>query len=233
MHKSDCLVCGKELVYNAKSHEVMECYFCKGSFESNVKCKVDHFICDGCHGGTALEIIDKYCLTTDLKDPVEIVNNLMLTPAIKMHGPEHHYLVPAALLTSYYHTINKTHLLENKLEQARERSKTVVGGSCGFYGTCGAAVGTGIFLCLISNATPLSVEEWQLSNRMTATALLKIADAGGPRCCKRNTFIGIREAVMFVNEHFNTGIPVAASIQCKFHHLNRECLAEMCQFFPK
>jgi hypothetical protein len=30
--------------------------------------------------------------------------NLMKNPQIKMHGPEHHFLVPAVLLAAYYNT---------------------------------------------------------------------------------------------------------------------------------
>ncbi|VUT25840.1 MAG: hypothetical protein MOIL_01256 [Candidatus Methanolliviera sp. GoM_oil] len=56
-----------------------------------------------------------------------------------------------------------------------------LGGFCGYHGDCGAAVGTGIFISLITDATPLSKHEWKLSNLMTAKSLLSIANHGGPR----------------------------------------------------
>ena len=95
-----------------------------------------------------------------------------------------------------------------KIAKARQRAEHVLGGFCGFYGNCGAAVGTGIFMSLITDATPLSHEEWRLSNLMTARSLLTIAHAGGPRCCKRNSFLAIAEAVRFAQERF--GVEMAA-----------------------
>ena len=231
MHKNDCLICGAELVYLPDTSEQMQCYYCKQLFDSNVSCENRHYICDRCHSSSAVDLIKNYCLATNNSDPVKTVNDLMLNPAIKMHGPEHHFLVPAALLSSYYNVNGGKEILEKKLQLALKRSSTVVGGSCGFYGTCGAAIGTGIFMALITDSSPLASSEWQLSNRMTATALHKIADAGGPRCCKRTSFIAIREAVAFVNKNFNTELPVNAEIKCKFKHLNRECLGSYCQFY--
>ena len=148
-----------------------------------------------------------------------------------MHGPEHHFLVPAVLLTAYYNTLR---ISENRrregLKKARERAEKVLGGFCGFYGDCGAAVGTGIMISVITGATPLSKQEWRLCNLMTAKSLLTIANHGGPRCCKRNSFLAIAEAVQFLKEYLGTTVPVNTTFLCEFSSLNKECLAEECPF---
>ena len=41
-----------------------------------------------------------------------------------------------------------------------------------------------------------------LSHQMTAKSLGKIGETGGPRCCKRDSFLSILAAVDFVEEHF-------------------------------
>lgn len=107
----------------------------------------------------------------------------------------------------------------------------MLGGFCGFYGDCGAAVGTGIFVSLLTGATPLSKKEWRLANLMTARSLSAIAEYGGPRCCKRNTFLALREALKFIEEHFGTQLDEGRPIKCGFHMLNKECLLEECPFF--
>ena len=56
-------------------------------------------------------------------------------------------------------------------------------------------MGTGIFISLITDATPLSKEDWGLANRMTAASLNTIAEHGGPRCCKRDSFLAIMDAI--------------------------------------
>jgi len=50
----------------------------------------------------------------------------------------------------------------------KKRAEKVLGGFCGLYGGCTAAVGTGIFVSLVTNATPLSEGEWKLTNLTTA-----------------------------------------------------------------
>ena len=73
-----------------------------------------------------------------------------------MHGPEHHFLIPAVLLSAFYNVSGEPGEKEKKIKQARKRAENVLGGFCGFYGDCGAAVGTGIFVSVITGATPLS-----------------------------------------------------------------------------
>ena len=105
------------------------------------------------------------------------------------------------------------------------------GGYCGTHGACGAAVGTGIFLSVLTGATPLSTVEWRQCNRLTALGLLRIADCGGPRCCKRDTFLALRTAVEEIAATRGVRLPVPEAVRCEFRALNAQCLAEACPFF--
>ena len=107
----------------------------------------------------------------------------------------------------------------------------VKGGSCGLLGDCGAAVGAGIFISIITGATPLSREEWRMANLMTARALESIALHGGPRCCKRNTFLALKEAIRFLSKEIGIRLPEPGDIYCRYSEQNRECLKESCPFF--
>lgn len=232
-HKNDCLICGSELEY-LQVREKMQCQYCRDFFEAEVRCNQGHYVCNKCHSSGALELIERYCIRTKHQDPLLMAHDLMQSHAVKMHGPEHHFLVPAVLLTAYYNTLGGIKSItekEKKLREAKTRSEKVLGGFCGFYGACGAAVGTGIFISLITNATPVSKQEWMMSNLMTSRSLNCIACAGGPRCCKRDTFIAIREAVDFVKENLKTEIPLDPEIRCSYSHLNRECLQFGCDFY--
>ena len=106
----------------------------------------------------------------------------------------------------------------------------VPGGFCGSHGTCGAAIGTGIFVSLITGSTPLKKQEWSLANQMTARSLMTIARHGGPRCCKRDSWLAIRTAVTFLSERFGITLPVPETVRCEFGDINRECLREACPF---
>ncbi len=230
-YKTNCLVCGSTLVYSAESDK-SECYYCKKIYDSNVKCAEGHFICDRCHEAPATELIKQFCTSSQSEDPVEMALTLMRNPAVKMHGPEHHFLVPAVLLSVYYNLKKDNAKKAAKIEEAEKRAKNVLGGFCGFYGDCGAAVGTGVFISLITEATPLSEYEWKLSNLITARSLLSIANKGGPRCCKRNTFLAIIEAAKFLRKNFGVDLTIK-KVKCEFNLLNKECRKDSCPFYER
>ncbi len=104
-------------------------------------------------------------------------------------------------------------------------------GACGFWGACGAGISTGMSLSILSNATPLSKEPLGLSNQMTARALDAIGTIGGPRCCKRNSYLSLLAAAAFVEERFHLSMPVPA-IRCDYAGQNNQCLGKVCPFSP-
>ncbi|MCX7874871.1 MAG: DUF5714 domain-containing protein [Melioribacteraceae bacterium] len=228
--KSGCLICGADLIYSENSEELI-CFYCKEEFNANEKCINNHYVCNKCHSSNAIKIIEDFCNRTELTDPIQIANILMGHPSIKMHGNEHHFLVPAVMLTSYYNLLNDKVELKNKLLKAKKRAEQILGGFCGTHGNCGAAVGTGVFISLITNSTPLSINEWKLCNLMTAKSLFSVSEFGGPRCCKRDVYLSISEAIIFVKENFNIEIPSNEKISCLFSQFNKECIKNNCRFF--
>lgn len=229
-HKRGCLVCGKDLDYLPEPRPAT-CSYCGEPSTTDVLCREGHFVCDTCHRAPAEEIIQRYCGTTAEIDPIAIARTLMETPQVKMQGPEHHFMVPAVLLTAFYNVRGMRDEKVHKIEKARQRAELVKGGFCGTHGDCGAAVGTGIFVSLVTGATPLSKEEWKLSNLVTAKSLETIALHGGPRCCKRNAFLAIQTAVDFSREHFGVVMPVKKPVLCTFSPSNKECRTKECPFF--
>ena len=77
------------------------------------------------------------------------------------------------------------------IPQSLNRGKAVPGGVCGFWGACGVGISAGVFISIISGATPLKNEPWGLANKMTSKALDAIGSIGGPRCCKRDSYMAI------------------------------------------
>jgi len=231
-YKTGCLICGLELTYLSADGK-LRCEYCGKSFDADVCCINNHYICDRCHSLEPNGLIEQYCRTTQLKDPHRIAITLMKNPLINMHGPEHHFLVPAALLAAWYNKHKNTVLKDAAIITARRRAEDIKGGFCGSHGACGAAIGTGIFVSLITGATPLSREEWRLANLMTSESLRVIGENGGPRCCKRNTFLAIDAAISYLKTHFATELSVENKIICEFAILNPECLGEECCYYGR
>lgn len=229
-YTSGCLICGKSLEYFKLAKE-LKCEICGLSFESNTSCENQHFICDACHSKTAYKHITEIATTTKEKNPIAIAMNMMKIPFINMHGPEHHYLIVAALLAAFKNASGKIHLDES-LKKARQRSKSVPGGICGMWGCCGAGIGAGIFTSIVTEATPLSVKEWGLSNLMTSESLLEISKNGGPRCCKRNTLLSVEKAIEFTDRYLNVRMEKPQKIKCPFFQSNPTCKKDACIYYP-
>ena len=235
-----CLVCGKPVIYYEKARK-MECSMCHGVFESHASCEDGHYVCDECHARRGIQVVLEGCLASKEKDPILIMQKLMEDPYIYMHGPEHHVMVGAALLTAYKNSggfkerggqipQEEQRVFENALEEMKARGSYYRGGDCGLWGWCGAAVSTGIFMSIITKATPLTGKSWKLSNQMTSRALGAIAELGGPRCCKRNSFTVAKEAVEFVKEKLGVEMELPEKIGCSFSDENQQCLKRHCPY---
>ena len=229
-NNAGCVICGCELVYSQMPKN-LTCSYCGDTYLENVECSQGHFVCNRCHSADANDLTQRFCENTALSNPIEMATQLMQHPALKMHGPEHHYLVPAVLLSTYYNLKNTPDIKREKLTLARQRAEKIPGGFCGSHGNCGAGVGTGIFYSLITETTPLSGKSWQQSNLLTGTCLVAIAKKGGPRCCKRDTYTAINIAVDFVKENLNITLPTTRKIICDFQSHNKQCLGNACAYF--
>lgn len=230
--KSNCLLCGSALVYHTESR-TCTCELCKRHFDSEATCEQGHYVCNLCHSASANELIESVCINSTSTRPVELAISLMNAPSIAMHGPEHHFLVPAVLLTAYYNQRGDAKEKEKKIKVASQRAANVLGGFCGFYGACGAGIGTGIFISLMTDSTPTSRETWGRANQMTAESLRCIGVLGGPRCCKRDTFMALKTAKKFVKQNLQVTLDVPDTITCNFNEFNKECLEEHCPFHAK
>ena len=52
-----CLICGADLKYS-DDYRAQTCYYCKGTFQSNVTCLNGHYVCDECHARSGTELIE-------------------------------------------------------------------------------------------------------------------------------------------------------------------------------
>ena len=87
-----------------------------------------------------------------------------------------------------------------------------------------------MFISIISGATPLKNEPWGLANKMTSKALDAIGSIGGPRCCKRDSYIAIISAIDYVAENFNIQMEKSV-IKCIHSDKNNQCIKERCPFY--
>lgn len=226
--KGECLICGAPIEY-LKEDILMECVICRKKEMSKTRCTNGHYICSDCHT-SGMDSIVKSCLAESSRDPVHIIEKMMSMDFCHFHGPEHHVMVGAALLTAYKNAGGDIDLAK-RLSEMYSRGKQVPGGACGFWGACGAGISAGIYMSIITGATPLAQEAWGLSNRMTARALERIGSVGGPRCCKRDSYLAILEAVEFTRKERDITME-SGKITCSRSDMNNQCIGTRCPFHP-
>lgn len=175
-----------------------------------------------------MDRIFNLCRCETATDPIAIVRRMMDLPLCHMHGPEHHVMVGAALLTAYKNAGGALDL-EKAFSEIYSRGTAVPGGACGFWGACGAGISAGQFVSIATQSTPLAKEPWGLSNQMTARALDSIGKIGGPRCCKRDSFLAILAAVDFTRDHLGVAMERTVPV-CSYSPRNNQCIGQRCPF---
>ena len=224
--KEECLICKAPLEY-LRQDEQMVCVICGKTEPSKTRCLNGHYVCSECHT-RGMDSILGLCFSEASKDPLEILEKMMAMPFCHMHGPEHHVMVGAALLTAF-HNAGGELKLTTALREMYCRGRAVPGGACGFWGACGAGVSAGQFIAIATGSTPLAAEPWGLSNRMTAKALESIGSHGGPRCCKRDSYLAILAAVDFAAEHLGVQMERFHPV-CTRSRQNNQCIGKRCPF---
>lgn len=175
-------------------------------------------------------LIKEECLKSAEKDPISLIFGIMKKDYISIHGPEHHILDGSCFLTAL-HNAGVEFDLETALDEMAVRGSKMPGATCGQWGMCGSAASVGAALAIIHRTGPLSSNQYYKDNlKLVSQALAKIADVGGPRCCKRNAFLSLQAAVDFVKEQYGVDLP-EHEIICGFSERNAQCLGAECPFF--
>jgi len=222
-----CIFCGEPLsICQARR----ECTFCGALELADHSCPRGHYVCEACRLSTPTELIRRTCKTTRERDPIALATLLMRSPAIRIHGPEHHLLAACAPLAALRND-GVRGIDEGSIDTAIARARHVPLGVCGLWGACGAALGAGIAASIALGADLMSDRVRSLAMRLTSEAMAGIASIGGPRCCKASTFTAIDVAVRWLRQEYGVDLPApAAPMWCPFQGSNLECLGARCPY---
>jgi hypothetical protein len=226
---NNCGVCSRPLVYATES-VAKTCALCGKEEKASIYCPAGHYVCDSCHIKAAIEVLKQVLASSKTTDPAAILEQVMSHPSVPMHGPEHHVIVPAAIVAAVRNT--EYPLPEGAVEKALERASKVPGGWCGLYGDCGAAVGAGIAVSVITGATPLTGKTRTLALAATSQALSRMLD-GEARCCKKASRIAIESTVDFLREHLEIDLLQGNKVSCTYSLRNQQCAKEHCPYYDE
>ena len=174
--------------------------------------------------------IIEVCLKEKSKNPIEIFNHIAKDECIRIHGPEHHVLDGASVLTAFYNAGGKI-ALEESLQEMAKRGLQMPGATCGMWGVCGAVSSMGAALSIIDQTGPLSADaSWGKHMAYTSKALYSLSQVGGPRCCKRDAYLSFQKVIEFINETYDVKLENAL-IECNFSEKNEQCIKGKCPFY--
>ncbi len=164
-------------------------------------------------------------------NPVRIFKHMAAKDYIRIHGPEHHVLDGACILTAYRNAGGDIDLAES-LERLFAEGLKMPGAMCGHWGICGAVASIGAALAIIDHTGPLSDDgSWGNHMAFTAEAISELGRINGPRCCKRDAMISFKHGVDYINRHFNVHLDYEEQ-ECEFHSRNPQCIKNRCPFYP-
>ena len=176
------------------------------------------------------KIIDA-CLDEKSASPYVVFRDVAHSDFVRMHGPEHHVLDGAAVLTAYRNAGGDVDL-PAALSELMSRGLQMPGAMCGRWGVCGATASVGAALSILEGTGPLTNDDsWGSHMVYTSRALEALSRIGGPRCCKRDAYVSLETAVDYIRERFGVRLE-KDDISCEFHQQNAQCLGVRCPFYP-
>jgi hypothetical protein len=226
-----CILCGGDLEALAAPLTRI-CDVCHTNSEADVRCENGHLICNDCLNTTVEEFVKKSCLDYKGEDPIELAVQIMNSPIVRMHGYEHHLIAPAALITCVRNKISRKESLPELIEIIEKRALTEISHDCAFNNSsCGAALGIGMFLEVFNGLDVAAEGESATeSSELSALALERIKDHGGPKCCKRDTYFSIYAAIDYLKEKYAIDLPQSEA-KCTFSLRNKSCGLTQCQYY--
>jgi hypothetical protein len=211
------------------------CAYCGVNESSPIYCPNGHFVCDECHSRDAIGFLERLADVDNSTDPMAVVDKALTHPSFKFHGPEHHSLVPAAILIAMKNQgvvrPDGSPITTEIIKEGIRRGSKIPGGFCGYAGTCGACVGAGVSVALFVGSTPTKGPERTIAQKATTTGL-EMSQDGLRRCCKRATYYGMKAALDLLRTEYDIDLGEPPELKsCKYSIKSRDCEEESCPYY--
>lgn len=223
--KFRCRNCGQDLLEQPSRGL---CTYCGREEPTDWTCPGGHYTCEACRTASPEEVIERTCLHSAARNPLTLAELLLQHPAFHAYGEEHHSLA-APILLAVLRNRGVSGATDAGIGTAIRRLQGIPISVCGTRGDCGAAASAGTVLSILRGATPLSDGARTEGLRATAQTLLRIAEHGGPRCCKQSVF----DALLCTWERLQDELslePLPPPI-CAFAGKLKDCKAARCPYF--
>lgn len=222
-----CPVCGGGV--EATERKECTCSVCGKKSTIFHRCANGHMLCLSCAEASVRQAIKDVCMSSDSRNPREILDGMLSVPAISARPLKHHLAVACALATAYRNSSQKVEDLPALLEEVMDRGDAIPKGSCWRLGGCGAVLSCGAFLSAVCDVRHDDPEGWGLVHRLTGACFTAIGGIRGPRCCDRSANIAMGITVGMVREYLGVEM-MWDEPECIHSQKNTLCLGSACPF---
>jgi hypothetical protein len=226
-----CMVCGSDLEYLDKAHE-LTCSYCGKVEQGHIRCPHGHYTCDLCHNRDAMAIIEDIARTTKSRDPFEIADVMMSHPGLPMLGCQHAYIAGGAFMGAVK-TEGTRGITNSDLDEVFKRTeKQAHGGYCGLSGVCGIAPAIGACFSVLTGSKCGTTAAQRLTMEAVTRVTRAITDLTGPSCCKAYVWNALEVAVDYLQESLGISLPTHTVKGCVYADKHPHgCRKEKCPYF--
>jgi hypothetical protein len=222
----NCSLCDQPILLQS---DRSVCSYCGLAENGDHTCIRGHYTCQACRSAVPSELVARVCRESAETDPFALARLVSSHPHFNHMGPQYH-VVPGPVLATVLANMGRIADKKTALAEAIERSRAVPELSCAQRGMCGAAVGAGVAVSILTGATPLSARERSQTLEATARALTLISRQSGPRCCRQSMYATLDAAVDFLKNELGIDIP-SATKQCPHATRTPECKQKACPYY--
>jgi hypothetical protein len=166
------------------------------------------------------------CLTTPETDMIALLQEIRGHPAIPLHGPEHHMLVPGVILAAYRNLGGEVspEMLRTALRRGRSGARRLVRLHRGLRRRAGCG----------HRLQPAPGGQSGEGRRTPTGAANHPGGAPGTigfaaaRCCQRDSWLALTKAAELSRDYLPIALRAEAPLYCTQARQNRECLGTAC-----
>ncbi len=179
-----------------------------------------------------MQIIEEIVLTTKSKDPFEIADLMLSSPALPMLGCQHAYIAGGAFMAAIRNEGTRPVGNEVIKEGFARTQKQAHGGCCGLSGVCGIAPAIGACFAILTGSKCGTDQAQRITMEAVTRVMRAITDLTGPSCCKAYVWSSLNVAVDYLKESLGITLPSGRSIACDFSARHPHgCRENNCPYF--
>lgn len=230
-----CAECGGPLEYRTEGRR-LECGRCGRIEWGYVGCPAGHFLCDECHGRSALDAIETTLFGSASQDPFEIAEQAMALPGLPELGCHHAHIAAGALMAALKNAGHPGASDASVREVLRRTAAQARGGFCGLTGVCGVLPAIGACVSVLAGSKCGTDVEQRLTMEAVTRVSGALTELTGPSCCRAYVRAALETANAFLAEKMDVALaaPAAPSrVACDRadKHPHR-CREDACPYYP-